>query len=92
MNREESKESEVSGEGGELTDQTPGSSEQIGYYLVDETYIPTLSSLWQMPEIAREFAGQGSGLFKNLIRDLVRHLGKYSVGGCTSHDDDCFPW
>ena len=80
MNREESKQSEVSGEGGEPTDQTPGSSEQMGYYLVDETYIPTLSSLWQMPEIAREFAGQGSGLFKNLIRDLVKHLSKYTVG------------
>ncbi len=40
MSREESKQSEVSGQGGEPTDQTQGSSEQgETYYLVDETYI-----------------------------------------------------
>ena len=33
-----------------------------------------------MPEIAREFAGQGSGLFKNFIRDLMKQLSKYTVG------------
>ncbi len=48
--------------------------------MVDETYIPILSSLWQMPEIAREFAGHGSGLFKNLIRDLMKNLSKYTIG------------
>ena len=81
MNREESKQSEVSGQGGEPTDQTQGSSEQGGtYYLVDETYIPVLSSLWQMPEFARDFSGHGSGLFKNLIRDLMKNLSKYTVG------------
>ncbi len=81
MSREESKQSEVSDQGGEATDQTQGSSEQGGtYYLVDETYIPILSSLWQMPEIAREFAGQGSGLFKTLIRDLMKNLSKYTIG------------
>ena len=33
-----------------------------------------------MPEIAREFAGLGSGLFKNLMRDLMKNLSKYTVG------------
>jgi len=81
MSREENKQNETFGQGDEPTDQTQGSSEQGGtYYVVDETYIPILSSLWQMPEIAREFAGQGSGLFKNFIRDLMKNLSKYTIG------------
>ena len=81
MSREENKRNEASRQGDEPSDQTQrGSEQEETVCLVDETYMPTLSSLWHMPEIAREFAGQGSGLFKNLTRDLMKQLSKYTVG------------
>ena len=66
--------------GDEYDNEPRGGLDQRGTVdLVDESYIPFLSSLWQMPEIASEFAGPGSGLFKTFIRGLMNHLSKHTV-------------
>ena len=80
MNREGNKHDDVP-RSDEYNNEPRGGFDQGGTVdLVDESYIPFLSSLWQMPEIAREFAGPGSRLFKTFIRDLMKHLSKHTVG------------
>ena len=57
--------------------------------LIDDSYISTLSSLWQLAAISRGFTGTGKGtgtgtgtgigLFKTFVRDLMKHPIKYVV-------------
>ena len=55
--------------------------------LIDDSYISTLSSLWQLAAISRGFTGSGTGtgsgmgfgLFKTFVRDLMKHPIKYVV-------------
>ena len=50
---------------------------QRGTVLVDASYVPTLSALWQMTEIGRGFTGSGSGLLKAFFREFTKHLIQY---------------
>ena len=47
--------------------------------LIDESYIATLSFLWELPGIARSYSGSGSGSLRTFVRDLMKILSKYVV-------------
>ena len=57
------------GSGDEQDDEPQGKLE-----LVDESYVPTLTATWRFTDIASKFAGPGSGVLKNFIRDFTKHL------------------
>ena len=75
MNQEEEKTpDEMDPVGIDLDDTPRGTIE-----LLDESYIATLSSLWELPGIARNYSGSGSGSLKTFVRDLMKILSKYVV-------------
>ena len=75
MNQEEEKTlDEMDPVGIDLDDTPQGTIE-----LIDESYIATLSFLWELPGIARNYSGSGSGSLKTFVRDLMKILSKYVV-------------
>ncbi len=48
--------------------------------MVDESRLPTVCALWDLPAIATSLTGSGSGNFKKFVRDLMALVYKYVVG------------
>ena len=48
--------------------------------MVDESRLPTVCALWNLPTIATSLTGSGSGNFKKIVRDLMALVYKYVVG------------